>query len=371
MLYTLILLLDVIGLAGGAWLLWRAYPEKPRSILRDVALGMLWGCFLGVISAVAGFVLLKYFGVPRLWCHVIFCITAPLMIARGFWWMRKGNRTGGFMLALLGLLMVGTYFYARRIEPYALEINTHHIASARLAEAGFEETVRVVILADIQTDTIGDYEKRVFDEVNRLKPDLVLLAGDYLQCLTYEAYKSLRPQFQELFKRIKHRPRFGMFAIEGNVDGDDRLFNNTPVRVLHDEAIALEGAPIQVLGLTDATSRFPLNEARLASIRAFHGLTIVVGHRPDYLLEFTKFGSDVEFISTSGHTHGGQIVIPGVGAIVTLTNLPRKYVSGMHRLGKAIHCPSRGTGMERNYAPRIRLFCPPEIVVLEITAAAQ
>ena len=366
-MYLLIVALDVVGLAGGAWLLWGAFSKRPPSMLRDVALGLVWGSFLAFASAVVGFMFVKYFGVPRLWCHVIFCITAPLMIARGVWWTRHGQRAGGAVLALLGLLLVGTYAYARRIEPFALEVNTHRIHSERLDAAGYRGSLRVVILADIQTDDIGDYEARVFDEVNRLKPDLVLLAGDYIQCMDYESHKKQRTRFQSLFARLTHTPRFGLIAIEGNVDGDMRLFENTPVRVLSNDTVALQGIPIQILGLTDPSSEEPLGSERLAAIRAFKGLTFVIGHRPDFLIDLVATGSDVEFISTSGHTHGGQIVIPGFGAPLTLSKLPRKYVTGMHRLGKAFHCPSRGIGMERNHAPRIRLFCPPEIVVLEVT----
>ena len=116
-------------------------------------------------------------------------------------------------------------------------------------------------------------------------------------------------------------------------------------------------------------SRWPLRPADVPGIREFDGLTIVMGHSPDFARPLIEEGSDIPLLCIAGHTHGGQIVIPGFGPPVTLSRLPRRYAGGFHRIGDSALCVSRGIGMERGYAPQIRLFCPPELVVIEVSSA--
>jgi predicted MPP superfamily phosphohydrolase len=73
--------------------------------------------------------------------------------------------------------------------------------------------------------------------------------------------------------------------------------------------------------------------------------------------------NDVDLILT-GHTHGGQIRIPCWGPIVTMTSIGKNYSSGLHRFGKSVLYVSRGVGT--SVLP-IRLFCPPEITVFNLT----
>ena len=68
-----------------------------------------------------------------------------------------------------------------------------------------------------------------------------------------------------------------------------------------------------------------------------------------------------------GHTHGGQIRLPGLGAVFTSSRFGRRYDRGLHRLphGGAIYTTS-GVGLEGMGLPRARFFCPPEVAVLEV-----
>ena len=72
----------------------------------------------------------------------------------------------------------------------------------------------------------------------------------------------------------------------------------------------------------------------------------------------------------AGHTHGGQVVVPGFGPIITLSGVPRAVAAGgLHEMnGNRIYV-SRGAGSEQGQAPRIRLFCPPEVSILELVGA--
>ena len=88
-------------------------------------------------------------------------------------------------------------------------------------------------------------------------------------------------------------------------------------------------------------------------------------HRPDFAASILD--REVPILAVAGHTHGGQIAIPLFGPPMTLSDLPRAYAGGFHRLGPyGALAVSRGVGMERAHAPRIRLFCPPELVVIDL-----
>jgi len=67
----------------------------------------------------------------------------------------------------------------------------------------------------------------------------------------------------------------------------------------------------------------------------------------------------------AGHTHGGQVVVPGFGPPLTLTSVPREVAAGGLREldGRRLYV-SRGVGMERGWAPPLRLFCAPEVTLL-------
>ena len=121
-----------------------------------------------------------------------------------------------------------------------------------------------------------------------------------------------------------------------------------------------------MLGLRYEDTFRPLRPRHWADVQAFDGLTIVLGHRPDFMLDVVAGKGRAPILGVAGHTHGGQVVVPFFGPPMTLTSLPRKFASGVHAIGESWVCVSRGVGMERLDAPRIRFLCPPEIVVLEL-----
>jgi hypothetical protein len=119
------------------------------------------------------------------------------------------------------------------------------------------------------------------------------------------------------------------------------------------------------VGLTVHQSRGRDSSALAVVERASpDSLRVVLGHRPDFVMRLA--GHTRVDLALAGHTHGGQIVLPGFGAPVTLSRLPRRYASGLHIYeGIPLHV-SPGVGMERLTAPQVRFFCPPEVSVLEV-----
>jgi predicted MPP superfamily phosphohydrolase len=92
-----------------------------------------------------------------------------------------------------------------------------------------------------------------------------------------------------------------------------------------------------------------------------HDLLLALFHVPKKLNDMAAAGIHLAF---GGHTHGGQIRIPGIGALITDSELKRNEASGLIRRGRTLFHVSRGLGAD----PRsnFRLFCPPAATILEV-----
>jgi uncharacterized protein len=125
-------------------------------------------------------------------------------------------------------------------------------------------------------------------------------------------------------------------------------------------SIELAGLPVELLGLDDAHIRW--HDLRPAPREHPDHLGVAVMHSPDSAPETAALGYD---LVVAGHTHGGQVCVPGFGALVTNSSMPRRLVAGLIRMGPAILHTSPGLGTSK-YAP-FRFACRPEVTFLELT----
>jgi uncharacterized protein len=123
--------------------------------------------------------------------------------------------------------------------------------------------------------------------------------------------------------------------------------------------IAVGGLDVELLGLDDA--HIPWHDLRVAPRRT-ERFGVAVMHSPDSAPETASLGYDLMF---AGHTHGGQVCLPFVGALVTNCSMPRRLVDGLIRMGPAILHTSRGLGTSK-YAP-FRFWCRPEATILRLS----
>lgn len=126
--------------------------------------------------------------------------------------------------------------------------------------------------------------------------------------------------------------------------------------------VELDGLPVELLGLDDAHIR--RHDLRVAPRLAPERFGIAVMHSPDSAPEAVACGYP---LVVAGHTHGGQVRLPFVGAIVTNSHLPRRLAAGLLRVGDALVHVSPGLGTSK-YAP-FRFLCPPEATLLELRRA--
>jgi predicted MPP superfamily phosphohydrolase len=156
-------------------------------------------------------------------------------------------------------------------------------------------------------------------------------------------------------RRTARRGRVGDLRAQLQSDGWLDLTN------VHDE-VDLDGLRVELLGLDDA--HIARADLRLAPRHAPDRFGLAVMHSPDSAPEVVACGYR---FAVAGHTHGGQIRLPFVGALVTNSDLPRRLASGPIRFGDALVHVSRGLGTSK-YAP-FRFLCRPEATLLELRRA--
>jgi hypothetical protein len=330
--------------------------RKPFGVLAVgvglVAFGGLLTLLLGV-SGGAGF-----FAAARVWRDLLFVVLPTLFLSCGYFVDQRRARWALWSMA--GLLMV-VGAYATFVEPRWLEVTHQELRSSKV-----EQPLRIVLVSDLQTDRWGAWERRVIEEIVAQEPDLVLFSGDYVQA-GGERYQQVAAALERELRRMEEEHdepfgRLGAWAIQGDVEraGWSRLFAGTSVRAL-EESSRTELGEVVLTTLAVHDSRSPLS-GESAPIRPADAFHVVVGHAPDFAL-----GSAPADLLLAGHVHGGQVRLPFLGPIVTLTAVPRAWAVGRTELdGDRVLIVSRGLGMERGRAPRLRFLCRPELVVIDV-----
>jgi predicted MPP superfamily phosphohydrolase len=286
----------------------------------------------------------------------------------------SGLSRRGFLLAgaqVLGASAAAGMGYAWPADSRWFEVSRRVIRLRGLPTA--LDGLRAVHLTDIHHGPwmSRDDIRQVVDAANELRPDLILLTGDYVQ----ESAAYARPVVEEL-ARLK--PRFATLAVLGNHDWWDnpqllrREFTRAGIRVLDNGRCVLtpdgrllpdarEG--LALCGIGDLWEDRPDYGLALAGLPTSLP-RLLLSHNPDAAEEpeLVRSGLRVDLM-VSGHTHGGQIRLPLLGTPVIPSRYGSKYAQG---LIQGPICPvfvSRGIGTSQ--LP-VRLGVLPEIAVLEL-----
>jgi predicted MPP superfamily phosphohydrolase len=244
--------------------------------------------------------------------------------------------------------------------------------------------VEVLFLTDAHHWGWGIREERVIALlVGQPPPDLVVWGGDYLGALS-----GISTAVRFMRTVMAHFPGVPSVAVRGNAEHkirpDERCaleqaIEDVGVHVLvnRNQRMQLAGMEWVVAGTDDPYYGFcDLGEA-LSGVQEGE-LTLLVSHSPQVALRAAGLGVDVQL---SGHTHGGQVCLPGFGAVRTQNPLSRRIdrgvfdrprleqISGRRLTGHFVLYISRGLGVA--FVPRLpwlapRFFCPPEITRLTL-----
>jgi predicted MPP superfamily phosphohydrolase len=337
-----------------------------RLLLSSVGAGCIWA------YSVSHFIIHWGAGAPKVRTAGALLVLLGLVV---FHSTRRGGRVWRHVwLLVLAIFAVGEIHRlwlrgryrvdAEPLDPFSvvtttdLKIRSYDLVLPALATS----RLRVLHLTDLHVTPAfpESYDARVFSEIQSIAPDLVVLTGDYVT----------GPDRVERFERWVARlpvARYGAYAVLGNhdywagrADAVRAALEKYGVKVLSGKCETVtvrDAAPLDLCG-TDA----PWGPESPALSRAPHP-TFLLSHTPDNVYSATGRGADAVF---SGHTHGGQFRLPLLGAILVPSHYGRRFDRG-HFQDEGVHLfVSAGLGAD---APPLRLFCPPELVVVDFRGA--
>jgi|GEM_PF-449216 len=272
--------------------------------------------------------------------------------------IRKPISFAGVISGILLVLAFGlpaTGIYMNRFEPYWVETTRTTISSPKLQPGA--PPLTILQLSDLHIEQWGKREIKALDIVKSVKPDIIVLTGDYVNLW------SNAPLMHEFADKLK--APYGIYAVSGNWNWNpdyqySKFFKGTQVQLVDRKSVTVKtpSGDIVISGVDYNTGKY--GGFKIPKTSHF---SLLLSHTPDASL---YVGDEVDLL-LAGHTHGGQIRIPGLGPLVTFANIKRKNAAGLSRLnGGGYMYVNRGLGMEGGRAPRIRLFCRPEVTVITL-----
>ena len=267
------------------------------------------------------------------------------------------------ILAAAGAAAGALAVYAMVIEPRRVELTRPRIYVRDLPEA--LEGLRIGLLSDLHAGRLtarGTLERAV-DLVMEARPDLIAITGDFADRRSADyapAFRALAPL----------RAPLGVYAVPGNHDhavgigGWYRAMRDSPhildaTNRYHERSVG--DVRLCVAGVDDLEEAQPELVLPPPGDRDF---TLVLAHNPDSA-ELARRAYDAVDLIVSGHTHGGQVRLPGVGAVERKSDI---YDAGLRRRPWTQVYTSRGVGS--TFLP-LRFGARPEVAVLELTGAAR
>ncbi len=276
---------------------------------------------------------------------------------RRFLW---GSMSGAFAGA-------SAYAYMRLWESGWIEVNRHQVQMAKTSRP-----IRLLHLSDLHASravSLG-YIQRALSVGLETKPDVICITGDFItwKYRQYDAYAEVLRTLSDAAPT---------FACLGNHDGGSwangtmklgmasskpvrQMLQSAHIQLLHNrhESIQLAGQILNIVGVGDAWNR------ECDPQQAYAGLdpnrpTILLSHNPDTKKQLAAYPWQ---LMLSGHTHGGQVYLPGLGAPLAPVK-DKKYVRGLHQIhGRWLHI-TKGVGNLHG----VRFNCRPEVSLLEIS----
>jgi len=264
--------------------------------------------------------------------------------------------------------------YAGEVERHWTEVTHLDIALPRLPRAF--DGMRIAQLSDIHLEKFTEpfYLRHAVHKVNQMQPEAVFLTGDYVSEGFVSNAFARRAAWTcgSILSKLECK---SVYAILGNHDvavGEREVtaaLRGHGITVLRNASLPIErsGGRFWLAGIDDPVWGHPYPELAIPpAIRNIPDEPVVLlCHAPDYAddLLADPIGKAIGLM-LSGHTHGGQVRVPGLGA-VALPEMGKKYIQGSFRLGNMQLYVNRGLG---TVGLPFRFNCPPEITLFTLRA---
>lgn len=348
--------------------LWRRLASSRTSGLLASGMSLAFWGLDALLLALLPVLKLSYGPVgPSLLAITLLRLALTLGLGLSLWGLSvawRAPRHAILFLALIHLGLLAAAAHSLYVEPF--RVSRTHLCLP--GPAFLDRPLRMAHVSDIHVERITRREREVIDRIERFRPDLILLTGDYLN-FDFVNDPKARTDARAFLSSL-HAP-YGVYAVVSTgmdtSDAVEAMVEGTDVRVLRDEVefIPLPLRPLVLIGLSHVyPPRDALNLPALVAKTRPEDYTVLLYHSPDLMPEASQQGLR---LFLAGHTHGGQICLPFYGAMVTSLAHGKRYEAGLYREGKTTLYVSRGLGMEGcGGPPRARFLCPPELALIEV-----
>ncbi len=282
--------------------------------------------------------------------------------------LRIFNAPLAVLVGAFGVLIALVY-YSTYIEPFKLGVTTERLTIP--AWPTTPRPLRLLHIGDIHIERLTQREHDLNQHITDLAPDIIVFSGDFVS-VSYTHDARTQADIRQLIGAWS--APLGVYCVGGTytVEPADRVRAFTDgldnLRLLMNEWVTIPtpGGDLHLLGMqtTHKTRQDQTTLQRLwAQKPPSDGMTLLLTHAPDVAPEADALRCD---LYVCGHTHGGQLRLPLLGAVFTGSAYGRKYVMGRYNLTHTTLYTTRGVGLEGWGAPRARFLCPPEVVLWEI-----
>ncbi|MCK4535829.1 MAG: metallophosphoesterase [Desulfuromonadales bacterium] len=253
----------------------------------------------------------------------------------------------------LGTVFLGDTFW---YEPQAIQVKKLDLSTNRSGQP-----VRMVQISDLHLNQLSDFHAKVATRIAELRPDLILLTGDYL-----EEKRNIRGVLDFLKKLAAPH---GIYAVQGNweywsrLEGENlrRHFSGVGVQLLINERadINVSGQALSILGLDYPSSS---NQLKLLMQTVDpERSNVILSHVPAFAHE--ALSPHIDLI-LCGHTHGGQVRLPMLPPLY-LPLYTGRFVAGYYEVSSHKIPLYVNRGLGTSVLP-MRFLCRPEITLIEI-----
>jgi uncharacterized protein len=252
----------------------------------------------------------------------------------------------------VGVLCILYGFY---VEPNWLEVTHVGVESEKLPHGALP--IRLVVISDLHMDRNPRLEPKLPEVIAAEKPDLIVFLGDAMNS------SWALGRFKQLMLTLHNIAP--VVAVRGNQDqgyweGRD-FYSGTQVTDLQAQSavMRIRGVELYIWGQAyDPPRLIPPDPPPAPG-----AFTVLLQHSPDLIADAVRAHFDLYL---AGHTHGGQVALPFVGALITYSRYDKKYEAGLYREGSTTLYVNRGIGLAKWPQPQARFFARPEVTVIDL-----
>src|SRR5256712_12876025 len=269
-----------------------------------------------------------------------------------------------FLAATAGALGAAALGDGFLIEPTAIDVTRHDAPIPALP--GDLDGVRIACLADVHLrDGVRRGARPALEHLDRERPEIVVLAGDI--CNHRDDLPTLTAWARDAHGTLATFATVGNWEHEAGIHRRraEMAYGNAGVELLFNSSarVPVRDASVTIVGLDAPVEGQPDPMAALAGVAA-RDVAVWVLHGPGYVDELPQSIAPRPALLLAGHTHGGQIRLPGFTPVLPVGS--GRFVAGWYRDTLAPLYVSRGIGTV--FVPA-RLFCPPELPVFSLRSS--